>query len=65
MEGLLQVNSRANRLQGVASWRKLYLQLIARLPVGSVLEVGSGDPAFLASLPTNMRRAAVDIGAPA
>jgi SAM-dependent methyltransferase len=59
-ETLLEINARANRLAGVGSWRSLYLRFLAELHPGSVLEVGSGDPAFLASLPEGTRRLAVD-----
>jgi SAM-dependent methyltransferase len=60
LENILEVNARANRLKGLGPWRTLYRELLARLPVESVLEVGSGDPAFLASLPAGIRRVAID-----
>jgi len=54
------VNNRANLLKGVGEWRRLYVEVIDELAPDAVVELGSGDPAFLQCLPDNVRRLALD-----
>lgn len=53
-------NSEVHRPSGIGSWRLLYLSFIVALDVQSVVELGSGDPAFLIALPSSLRRVALD-----
>ena len=59
-ETALDVNIRANKLKGIGTWRTLYVRFLERLDVDSILELGSGDPSFLASFPASVRRIGLD-----
>ena len=59
-ETLLEVNKRTTKLKGIGVWRELYLQFIMQLEPNSVLELGSGDPTLLSSIPKHIRRLALD-----
>ena len=59
-ESTLDVNIRANKLKGIGTWRRLYLRFFEHLTPGSILEVGCGDPSFLASFPADVRRLGLD-----
>ena len=46
-KNIIDINIKYNTLKGVNTWRKLYLKFISSFNVDSVIEFGSGDPAFL------------------
>jgi SAM-dependent methyltransferase len=59
-ESLLEVNRKYATLRGVGGWRELYARFIDELEPDAVLELGSGDPAFLSALPERIKRVALD-----
>lgn len=59
---LAEFNRKVHVPKGVGGWRALYLKLIGEIDPESVLEVGSGDPAFLRAVSGVARRAAIDSG---
>jgi SAM-dependent methyltransferase len=56
-------DKRATHLTGTGGWRKLYLKFVTELRPNSVVELGCGDPAFLAALPKHIQRLALDANA--
>ena len=56
----LEANEKPTHLRGMGGWRRMFLAFIEELQPQAVVELGSGDPAFLAALPTHVRRLALD-----
>ncbi|MBN1548048.1 MAG: class I SAM-dependent methyltransferase [Syntrophaceae bacterium] len=54
---LIEQNAKANMLRGLGGWRALYLEFIKHMRPDSLVEIGSGDPAFLIESMKHIKRA--------
>lgn len=59
-EELIKQNIALHRAEGVGRVRRVYLKFLQRMEFGSIVEFGSGDPAFLTALQGTARRVGVD-----
>ena len=55
-----EYNAEIFRSKGLNEWRKIYISIINKLNVGSIVEYGAGDPELLAALSDDIKKIAVD-----
>lgn len=58
---LAKFNINIHHSKGIGNWRALYIRFFEKFPFDSIVELGSGAPDFLSSLPCQ-RKIAIDAG---